>query len=227
MSTPVYSDSRYVPDGLVAQGLAMLREVHRLRGAAIFRHGHLTHGELPLAPGKAGTFGRHLATLVDAWEIEGREARSLVLSYGNGIVMAAVAGKTALVLVYSGLEKTLQLSRSAEDFLDQYGEALGIPPRPAPMPEPEAPSAEPFLPAGGDAWPRFRREIERVFSKVSGSAQIQRMVDESLAEMGASPSVSLPVSQFRPFAEQLTQRVKDRSVRRLLEAELEAILETY
>ncbi len=76
-------------------------------------------------------------------------------------------------------------------------------------------------------WKSYRDKVETLFSKVLGRAQATRLLERELTAMGIEEEGYLTTSQFRPFGQKLIKKVKDRTLRKQLENELLALVETY
>lgn len=111
----------------------------------------------------------------------------------------------------------------------------GTPPA-SPSPGPLAPTVEPppvalseeVLPVNrAENWASFRQRVENLLSKVLGRAQAAKLIDRELAAMGITGNAFLNSAQFRPFGQRLISKVKDKSVRRLLETEMISHVEDH
>lgn len=76
-------------------------------------------------------------------------------------------------------------------------------------------------------WMSYRDKVETLFSKVLGRAQATRLLERELTAMGVEEGGYLTTSQFRPFGQKLIKKVKDRTLRKQLENELLALVDTY
>ncbi len=76
-------------------------------------------------------------------------------------------------------------------------------------------------------WTSFRQRIENLLSKVLGRAQAAKLIDRELAAMGITGDAFLNAAQFRPFGQRVISKVKDKSVRRLLEMEMISHVEDH
>lgn len=104
--------------------------------------------------------------------------------------------------------------------------AAVVPPKVEEAPVAEEPEPEEQL-SDEDAWNEFRVCLERLFSKVLGSAQAQRNIDRELKSMGITRGGYLRRNQFRPFGQRMIERVRDRQVRKLLDAELSSLMSRF
>lgn len=78
-----------------------------------------------------------------------------------------------------------------------------------------------------ESWEAYQQSVENLLSKVLGRAQARRFLKRELSAMGVSGDGYLKQAQFRPFGQKLTQRVKDKTVRKQLEVELLGIVEKH
>lgn len=76
-------------------------------------------------------------------------------------------------------------------------------------------------------WASFRQRIENLLSKVLGRAQAAKLIDRELAAMGIPVDAYLNAAQFRPFGQRVISKVKDKSLRRLLEMEMISHVEDH
>lgn len=76
-------------------------------------------------------------------------------------------------------------------------------------------------------WASFRQRIENLISKVLGRAQAAKLIDRELAAMGIPADAYLNAAQFRPFGQRVVSKVKDKSLRRLLEMEMISHVEDH
>lgn len=102
--------------------------------------------------------------------------------------------------------------------------------QPAVVPAAQVPEPAAEAPAAVDAekvWKAFREKTENLLSKVLGRAQAKKMISRELQSMGVGEEEALRVPQFRPFGTHLVSKVKDRTTRKQLEAELLSIVDQF
>lgn len=121
------------------------------------------------------------------------------------------------ILSFPGSNKTGFNSATLKIF-EEKENASNTTPSPTPVELPSYDNSE-------ARWNTFHTKIEDLLSKVLGRGQATRLIERELSAANINASDHLLPPQFRPFGNKLLQKVKDKSLRSQLEAELISILD--
>lgn len=223
----------------VSKALNMLKRIRRLEGTALISGGVLLHEDCPRGA-DTRLFSQSVVHLFDGLEEKGDYADEIHLSFDGGDVLLMFRYPVILCIFFERGGDLASIEKGGNQFLNQFGSALGIqnsrPRRDSIAPatvntapqnavEADAAPAEP-QPSDESVWVEYRRQIEILFTKVLGSAQASRIINRELSAMGVTDTGFLRKSQYRPFGQKLTSRIKDKAIRRQIEDELVAIVDS-
>lgn len=246
------ADTAHTNDA-TAKALNMLKRIRKLESTALISGGVLLHDDCPRGT-DTRLFTQSVVGLFDGLEKRGEYADDVLLAFDGGELLLMFRYPVILCLFFPKGTDVGSVEKGGNQFLNQFSSALGLQaerPRrsdvemasvpavaetaePAPKVEAPAPQAAPepvAEPQGADdqqAWNEFRGRVEILFTKVLGSAQASRHVSREMAAMGIKDDGNsyLKKAQFRPFGQKLTQRIRDKAIRRQIDDELVSIIES-
>jgi hypothetical protein len=215
-----------------AKALQMLKRVRKLDGAALISGGVLLHDDCPRGS-DSKLLSQSVVRLFEGLEELGEYADDILLRFDGGDLLLMFRCPIILCLFFNRKSDLSSIEKGGSLFLYQFSSALGIlnerPKRKVPAPLAIAGPATIIEKndSGNDreAWEQYRRQVETLFTKVLGSAQASRMISREITEMGVTQTGYLRKPQFRPFGQKLTQKIKDKAVRRQIEDELVHIID--
>lgn len=217
-----------------AKALQMLKRIRKLDGTALISGGVLLHDECP-----RGTDSRLLSQAVvrlfEGLEDRNELANDVLIRFDGSDVLLMFRYPVILCLFFNRDNDLQSIEKGGEQFLTQFKSALGIAdarpvkavPQAVVASQPQESTAVETVDESNDeeTWEEFRRQVEILFTKVLGSAQAARFLNRELKAMGVEKTGFLRKNQFRPFGQKLTQRIKDKAIRRQIDDELIHIID--
>lgn len=164
--------------------------------------------------------------LADAAKIE-HSGEEFFRKWGGSLGLDGAADHTLPAVPKSAaFPSSITEEKIEEESADEDGEATGEESETADDAEQEAtPSPVNGAPKPSPQWNRFRTEVEALLAKVLGRSRAHRMVTRELGALGLFDEQSISPEHYCSLGGRLLEKVKDESLRKRLEDELDEILE--
>lgn len=212
-----------------SKALQMLKRIRKLDGTALISGGVLLHDECPRGT-DTKQFSQAVVQMFEGLEANNEYVDDLLLRFDGGDVLLMYRCPVILCLFFDRDRDLVSIEKGGNQFLSQFSSALGVL---SERPNKKTSVTTELAVQGGEpaveeveevndeeAWEEFRKNVEILFTKVLGSAQANRFLTRELKAMGVEGSGFLRKTQFRPFGQKLTKKIKDKSIRRQIEDEL-------